>query len=274
MFTPGSRACAYKTASGRGNWPSRDPLGENGGLNLYSILDNDSINEVDYYGLAPTFKLTVSLPQIPLRTVTVFPGFDIDGKIEAQMSLEGTVTCCSGTHKIVKGNLTSKGMAEVGGTFGKRLDYSVHLPLGGFIALQGMIGIRVYAGVMASGQGNFVYDGCRQTFSLSSDLKGGGYVGVEGGVMGNAIVDFAGVNRSYGFGATVYGQGNLNADINVNCDLLGCNVDSSIQGNFEYGFKAKFWRTSLTIKGSSPTHEWTKARNRVDFPWANYFRNY
>jgi len=28
--TPGSRGCAYKTASGRGNWPNRDPLGERG----------------------------------------------------------------------------------------------------------------------------------------------------------------------------------------------------------------------------------------------------
>ena len=26
MFTPGSRVCAYKTASGRGEWPNRDPL--------------------------------------------------------------------------------------------------------------------------------------------------------------------------------------------------------------------------------------------------------
>ena len=30
MFTPGSQACAYKTASGLGKWPNRDPLGEVG----------------------------------------------------------------------------------------------------------------------------------------------------------------------------------------------------------------------------------------------------
>jgi hypothetical protein len=30
MFTPGSRACAYKTASGRRKWLNRDPLGEPG----------------------------------------------------------------------------------------------------------------------------------------------------------------------------------------------------------------------------------------------------
>lgn len=30
IITPGSRACAYKTASGRGNWPNRDPQDELG----------------------------------------------------------------------------------------------------------------------------------------------------------------------------------------------------------------------------------------------------
>src|SRR5277367_2126857 len=30
MFTPGLRACAYKTASGRHEWPNKDPLGEPG----------------------------------------------------------------------------------------------------------------------------------------------------------------------------------------------------------------------------------------------------
>jgi hypothetical protein len=30
MFTPGLRACAYKSASGLGKWPNRDPIGEAG----------------------------------------------------------------------------------------------------------------------------------------------------------------------------------------------------------------------------------------------------
>lgn len=51
MFTPGSRTCAYKTASGRGNWPNRDPMQEQGGLNLYGFVGNDSINYYDGLGL-------------------------------------------------------------------------------------------------------------------------------------------------------------------------------------------------------------------------------
>jgi hypothetical protein len=38
MFTPGSRGCAYKTVSGRHEWPNRDPLKENGFNSLYGNL--------------------------------------------------------------------------------------------------------------------------------------------------------------------------------------------------------------------------------------------
>jgi len=54
MFTPGSRACAYKTASGRGEWPNRDPIGERGGANLHGFGGNDAINYFDDTGLTIT----------------------------------------------------------------------------------------------------------------------------------------------------------------------------------------------------------------------------
>jgi hypothetical protein len=69
MFTPGSRACAYKTASGRGEWPNRDPIDEQGfealsdpgessdiippdGANLYTYVINAPTSWVDPLGLA------------------------------------------------------------------------------------------------------------------------------------------------------------------------------------------------------------------------------
>jgi hypothetical protein len=58
MLTPGSRACAYKTASGRGEWPNQDPVGEFGGINLYALALNDPMNRVDPLGLQ-------LLPSIP-----------------------------------------------------------------------------------------------------------------------------------------------------------------------------------------------------------------
>jgi hypothetical protein len=65
MFTPGSRGCAYKTASGRHEWPNRDPIGDPGfellrrtevnvagaGPNLYDFVGNNPISRLDGSGL-------------------------------------------------------------------------------------------------------------------------------------------------------------------------------------------------------------------------------
>jgi len=58
------RPCDYDLASGvnyygfryydpqTGRWPSRDPIGEQGGLNLYGMVRNGAINWVDFLGLS------------------------------------------------------------------------------------------------------------------------------------------------------------------------------------------------------------------------------
>jgi RHS repeat-associated protein len=48
--TPGLRACGYKTTSGRANWLNRDPIGEQGGVNLYGFTGNNLISRVDFLG--------------------------------------------------------------------------------------------------------------------------------------------------------------------------------------------------------------------------------
>jgi hypothetical protein len=50
----------YETASGRSNWPNRDPIGEAGGINIYGMINNLVVNAVDIDGRA------------------VFPGWVID----------------------------------------------------------------------------------------------------------------------------------------------------------------------------------------------------
>lgn len=50
MFAPGSRVCEYKTASGLGDWPSRDPMGEQGGDNIYGFVLNNPIMNYDMWG--------------------------------------------------------------------------------------------------------------------------------------------------------------------------------------------------------------------------------
>ncbi len=59
MFTPGLRACAYKSASGLGKWPNRDPLGEEGGPNLYAFLGNRPLRNVDVLGLVGSVPVSL-----------------------------------------------------------------------------------------------------------------------------------------------------------------------------------------------------------------------
>ena len=40
----------YETAMGRACWPSPDPIGERGGVNLYWIVGNNAVNSIDYQG--------------------------------------------------------------------------------------------------------------------------------------------------------------------------------------------------------------------------------
>jgi len=47
----GTAACGDESASGRPKWPSRDPIGEEGGLNSYGYVANNTLNDFDFLGL-------------------------------------------------------------------------------------------------------------------------------------------------------------------------------------------------------------------------------
>jgi hypothetical protein len=52
-------ATATKTASGPSHWPNRDPIEENGGVNLYAFLQNDPIAKYDMLGMWGTSGHTI-----------------------------------------------------------------------------------------------------------------------------------------------------------------------------------------------------------------------
>jgi RHS repeat-associated protein len=59
---------------GLGRWLSRDPIGEQGGNNLYAMVDNNSLNGVDHLGLAavsPEFAAITAL--LALVAACAFP---------------------------------------------------------------------------------------------------------------------------------------------------------------------------------------------------------
>jgi hypothetical protein len=58
--TPGWRVCGYKTASGRADWPNRDPLGERWGINLYQFVRNNSVNTIDSDGRIAVLPIMIA----------------------------------------------------------------------------------------------------------------------------------------------------------------------------------------------------------------------
>ena len=99
MFTPGLRVCGYRTVSGRSAWPSRDPLEEQGGLNLYSFIGNDSINANDFQGFINSVSalahyiggsgdpLRMSFNEIDTSGVTPSQFPDVKAKLPSKISV-------------------------------------------------------------------------------------------------------------------------------------------------------------------------------------------
>ena len=75
-----SRPDATITASGRPVWPSRDPVGEEGGFNIYGALGNSLVNTVDYLGLR-NYKICGGLLMVEASIVDYIRGDVTDGYI-------------------------------------------------------------------------------------------------------------------------------------------------------------------------------------------------
>ncbi len=196
-----------KSASGIPCWPSRDPIGEKGGMNLYGFLGNDGEDRADKLGLEDGFGFFVPAPGVSWETSPPKPdSIDIalNGILDAMVSLlpkyptpvfeygqsypagtvgvvsvnggwkfEGKVECCR------KSNNTKGLMAS--GTFGIKLGAGVGTAAGQTGKLPANTGPEIKLGSIASSD----LPDCKSTFSdltFSVKLVGTGaiLVGLNG----------------------------------------------------------------------------------------------
>jgi RHS repeat-associated protein len=80
-----------------GRWPSRDPIGERGGVNLYGFVGNNGVNRSDYLGReeqkakeAAEVKLEIELSRLQIGNCGNFR-LDVKFKVDGKKDLKGFV---------------------------------------------------------------------------------------------------------------------------------------------------------------------------------------
>jgi RHS repeat-associated protein len=61
-----------------GRWPNRDPIAEQGGLNLYAMVGNDLINELDFLGMITVDQLIEVFSELEAARLSCKDNHDID----------------------------------------------------------------------------------------------------------------------------------------------------------------------------------------------------
>ena len=212
-----------------GRWPNRDPIEEEGGLNLYAMVSNDPVNAWDYLGLSEKKRrncrsLTKNI-SIDFGGGTLGPPvgwISLSGSQSLSLSLgaETCEECCSdGTWKDVTRGIWSASFSGTvtltgGPQFRGRIP-GTSFRASGFIGIQGSLS--------GSGGGSVAItdDGCTGnvegrgsvSFNLSGSLTGGGRLRVQ--------------SRRLGFDigrATVSGTLSRGYSAELDCNKDGCSI--------------------------------------------------
>ena len=77
-----------------GRWPSRDPIGERGGMNLYGFVGNDGVNQIDILGLENPAKIFSGNQNNHVADLTVddITGENLCEKSSSKLTAETRVT--------------------------------------------------------------------------------------------------------------------------------------------------------------------------------------
>jgi len=84
----------YEFASGRPKWPSRDPIEEEGGLNLYHFVFNGATMGVDYLGLSRIKLFEIKSANSIQTPKGVFFSYSVSGKGEKDDPRDTPPPCC------------------------------------------------------------------------------------------------------------------------------------------------------------------------------------
>jgi RHS repeat-associated protein len=152
----------------KGRWLSRDPIGENGGINIYALVDNDSISNLDTLGLSSVGDKSDCVTRVGIDTelsmkeimdkIKRFP------KIGVGVSLTGDAGIrFSKSHEICKECCRDGSRKEIEDTKTRIVAYGELEATGGFIASRGdvhgkdadLLAIDSYVGV----RGNITLSG-------------------------------------------------------------------------------------------------------------------
>jgi RHS repeat-associated protein len=115
-----------------GRWPSRDPIGEEGGINLYEFVGNDGLNAIDVLGLAENVYSSFKEKHVKCAVVFIL-GCAVDMAIVDDWNTKrAEYEKDNDNHKFYPGRMS---MAHCGGPTGSKY------PIPGIPDSKGLIGI-------------------------------------------------------------------------------------------------------------------------------------
>lgn len=255
--------CIYNFASGRPKWPSRDPIEENGGANLYAFLENSPYSGVDGLGLVATAKkrptrncttitkrhqIQLASAELLQQGVSIFNA-TARGTVDITFTGERCEECCKDDDWKQVDRLTAS--LSLAGTLNVTLglNFRFGIPSGN---VSGWAGIRGEATFSAGGSGELNIGGCSPqssvticltTTDISFSLIGGGQAM---GRLGKWRIELA--------GATVTGSATMaSSNICFSCSGDGCAFAGIRAGAFEVNDELSI---AFTLFGTSYVKRW------------------
>ncbi|MDQ8209457.1 RHS repeat-associated core domain-containing protein [Coraliomargarita sp. SDUM461003] len=209
-----------------GRWPSRDPIGKQGGINLYGFVGNEVTYAIDFLGLTKTCQsvsFSVSIPATKGK-IRLAPPFYAKVGGSFSIAVEGEICdeCCDGEMKETW-EISATASGSVGITLGVGEDIDVSY--GRNFSITGFAGAQASGTIGVSGGGSFGKS-CDGTVTGTGSGSVSGDLGVRGGASLQATLrkgrwewEFAKTS------ATISGTAGVSADYEFKCNTSGCSLE-------------------------------------------------